>query len=482
MPTPSFPTIGLSSPAVFDRLDQMLAPRWVLNWSERGTCAWDDMFAEADGAPTAGAGGGRDEDGDPGVVVVAEESVGPYDTVTLQATDAEVLISWLQDNDYDLPDDILPFVEPYVLMGGDVHFVAFKLQSDRESGDVQPVTLTYDGIKPAIPIQLTAVATAPDLGVTAYVLGQHRAVPENYLSVEVNYARLDWLGRGANYDELVTAAMNEAGGHGFRTEFAGSTDMMRNMFVPADGYDYDAVASADLFSLVSVLQREGFFGDASIMSLFRRHIDVPEGVDEQSFFNCIECYATDEDAAAFDATAFADDLWNTIVEPLEHAEELFETLPYVSRLYTTLSAEEMTLDPIFAFNPDMGDFSNVHQADAIVDCGDGGDYYSSPVIIRLEDGREIVTGWDVSREELDGMPAADSFAETGGSGQPRVIHDNRDSIDIALAENNHTVAESFLLPGYSGRTRGCVAANGTPSSGLALAALAALGLVIRRRR
>lgn len=481
VPTPSLPEIGLSSAAVFSRLQGMLSPRWVLNWSEIGTCAWDDFMTEADGAPTAGAGGGGGRDEDGGVTVVAEESVGPYDTVTLQATDAEILIDWLQDNGYDLPDDILPFVEPYVLMGGEVHFVAFKLQSDRDAGDVQPVTLKYDGIKPVIPIQLTGVATVPDMGVTAYVLGEHRAVPENYLSVEINYARLDWLRNGSNYNDLIVAAMDEAGGHGFRTEFAGSTEMFDNFFIPAGGYDYDAIAGADVYSLVGRLQEQGFFGDATLLGLFRRHIPVPDGVDEQSFYNCIECYAEMIDADAFDGTAFADEMWATMIEPLEHVQELFDALPYVTRMYTTLSAEEMTLDPIFAFNPDLDAFSNVHQADAIVDCGDGGDYYSSPVIIRLEDGREIVTGWDVDRGPLDGMPAADSFAETGASGQPRVVQDNRESINVALAEHNQTVGESFLLPTYTTGRGGCSATGGTPA-GSGLAALALLGLVIRRRR
>lgn len=479
VPTPSLPEVGLSSSAVFTRMSALLQPRWMLNWSQTGTCNWgDDMFAEADGAPTAGGGGPGRGGEDNGVTVIAEESVGPYDTVILQATDPGVLIEWLQENGYDLPDDIIPFVEPYVLMGGDVHFVAFKLQSDRDSGDVQPVTLTYDGVKPAIPIQLTAVATQPDLGVTAYLLGPNRAVPENYLSVEINYARLDWLNSGANYDELVTAAMDEAGGHGFRTEFAGSTDAFENYFVPAAGYDYDAIAGADAFNLVSRLQQQGFAGDADILGLFRRHLPVPEGLDEQSFYNCIECYADQFDAESFDATAFADEMWATIVEPLTHAQELFDELPYVTRMYSTLSAEEMVLDPIFAFNPDMEDFSNLHEADAIVDCGDGGDYYTSPIIIRLEDGREIVTGWDVDRGPLDDMPAADSFAETGASGAPRVVQDNRESINVALAAQNREVGESFLLPRES--QGGCSAAP--RAGGLGFGALALLGLAATRRR
>ena len=56
---------------------------------------------------------------------------------------------------------------------------------------------------------------------------------------------------------------------------------------------------------------------------------------------------------AFDPGAFADDLNTVIVEPLRVTQALFGDFPYLTRLYTTLSAEEMTVDPMFSFNPDL---------------------------------------------------------------------------------------------------------------------------------
>jgi MYXO-CTERM domain-containing protein len=203
-------------------------------------------------------------------------------------------------------------------------------------------------------------------------------------------------------------------------------------------------------------------------------------VDSQSFYNCISCYMDQVDTTAYDGQAFADALWMTIVEPLQHAQDTFDRLPYVTRLYTTLSAEEMTLDPIFAFNADLEPFSNVHVADAIVDCGEGGDYYTSPVIVRLADGREIITtrsGGD--RTALDAMPAAQSFAETGASGPPVVLRDNNAEIEVALAEFNAIAADQFLAP-RSVRGGGC-STSPTPSAPAALW-LGLLGLVAVRRR
>jgi hypothetical protein len=46
---------------------------------------------------------------------------------------------------------------------------------------------------PTIPIVPTSVAASPDMGLAVHVLGQSRAVPLNYLHVQVNEAAIDWL-------------------------------------------------------------------------------------------------------------------------------------------------------------------------------------------------------------------------------------------------------------------------------------------------
>ena len=67
------------------------------------------------------------------------------------------------------------------------------------SATCNPSPLTYAADAPGIPIRLTAVATEPDLGILAYVLGEHRAIPTNYLHVQINEAAIDWFFGGFNY-------------------------------------------------------------------------------------------------------------------------------------------------------------------------------------------------------------------------------------------------------------------------------------------
>ncbi len=486
VPTPTRPEVGVSSESVFTRLDQRLRPQWLADYRQVGECDWGGDFFESDaaagggGAPTDEDGGGR------GVTVVEQSQVGPYDYAILQATDVEVLFEWLQDNDYDIPDVIMPFVEPYVLMGEDMHFVSFKLSKDNDSGDIQPVTLRYESTKPMIPIQLTAVATEPDLGITVHILDQTRSVPENYLHVFVNEARINWLGGGNNYDDLVTAAMDEAGGQGFATEYAGATVALDGALFDDSWFDLDALRTIEdpiayWNRLMDMLSNAGFRGDAGVLDLLQAYIPVPDDLDAQSFYNCLECYSEYVDAENFDNVGFTDAIEAEFVEPLRHAQELFDTIPYVTRLYTTLSAEDMTVDPVFARNSTMGDVDNVHIAEVIVDCGDGGDYYSSPVTIRLPDGRTILTSWDdAAREELDAMPAADSIERTSGSGAPEPVSSNRDDINTDLEAYNDQMAALFDAQ-RSPKSGGCAAAPGT-AGGLGFAMFGLMLGLSRRRR
>ena len=69
-----------------------------------------------------------------------------------------------------------------------------------------------------------------------------------------------------------------------------------------------------------------------------------------------------------DPAAFVDDVDAVIVTPLRETQALFDTYPVLTRLYTTLSAGEMTLDPVFDFNPDLPEVSKLRTAAARWEC------------------------------------------------------------------------------------------------------------------
>jgi MYXO-CTERM domain-containing protein len=118
-----------------------------------------------------------------------------------------------------------------------------------------------------------------------------------------------------------------------------------------------------------------------------------------------------------------------VVAPLDETQALLLSRPYVTRLYTTMSADEMTLDPAFTFNPDLPDVSNQHTAEQIIDC-DGG------FRIVLNDG-DTVYGetqgmWPM--QQTDELPAARKILQLATQGDGEVVIDNSERIGRLLAQ------------------------------------------------
>ncbi len=354
VPVPGVPEVSVGSDLVFSTLEPATRPQFILDVNGE-PCA--QFFGPVNAVNDALA----EEAGDDGAVeVLAAFAVGPFDVEVVSSEDAEALATWLEENDYDLTDRGVDLIRPYVEEG--MNFVAVKLQKDQGVGDIQPLILKYKSDNPMIPIRLTAVAAQPDMGVIAWVLGSARAVPSNYLHVEPNYTRLDWfsgtLNAYANYQTLITEAMNEAGGQGFATDYAGR--------------DLDVIgllpSASDLESEITALQAAGtdeffdrllfsaFIPQSKSLEILGRELPVSDDVGQSVYFNTPvlrEIFGEDRLSAA--TVNIIAELNTTVVEPFARTVEVFDGDLYMTRLYTTLSADEMTLDPEFVFNPDLGD-------------------------------------------------------------------------------------------------------------------------------
>ena len=158
--------------------------------------------------------------------------MGPYESITLQATSGEVLTEWLSARDFDLPPDLAPALDPYLANSG--YLVALRLAKESDTGDLAPLGMRYAGQVPMIPIQLTRIAATDDMRLEPYVLSTGRAVPTNYLHVELNDVAVDWFTNGSNYRSVLSKAANEAGGQAFATDFSGPTTDLRDLLA-SDG-------------------------------------------------------------------------------------------------------------------------------------------------------------------------------------------------------------------------------------------------------
>jgi len=81
-------------------------------------------------------------------------------------------------------------------------------------------------------------------------------------------------------------------------------------------------------------------------------------VSEETFYGCLSCNASSIDRSAWDGNGFADDLEERVVEPGRHAADVLAKSPFLTRLFTTISPEEMTEDPTFANAPTTGSVSD----------------------------------------------------------------------------------------------------------------------------
>jgi hypothetical protein len=487
VPTPSLPELFLSTDQLFTQLGQSTRPQFYLNYEYEGECMWpeydyydDDCFNCGPSPSSADASGSEES-----VEVIQQAQVGPFETAILKADSSSALLQWLQDNGYDLPDNLQSVLDPYVL--SDSHFVALRLQSDKDAGDIEPLGMTYIGNKPMIPIQLTSIAATPDMRLEVYVLGDARAAPQNFLHVTINEAAIDWLSGGSNYEQVVTDAANEAGGHAFATDFAGSTEQFEGLFYDEGRFNLVALeALTDITDVVPELLQQGFPRNTVVQDILRDHIPAPqalldEGISERQWFNNMwfyEEYITQTylDSINFDAEALADDLQAFVVEPLMRAEHLVQSHSYLTRLTSSMSPEEMTLDPVFLLNADLADQDNVHRATLVIECGNELYFYeNAPRRLELSSGRVILleplsTQVGSYLEDLE-EPAAATIEQTADTGVARVLVDNRDEIDSNVEEHNERV-----------RGTGGVCGAAQPHWLMLWTALSGFALTRRRRR
>jgi hypothetical protein len=443
LPVAGIPKISVSSSMAIQRLSQATAPQYRLERHLEGTCKQYDYRSSGGAAsffppPSAGA---ADAAATPPVQVLDQGSVGPYDYVTISVdpaltAPADAAIKWLTDQGYDVFGVTADVLGPYLADG--MNLIAFRLTKGVETGSIRPVVITFPGDRPTIPIRPTAVAAQNDMGVLVWVLAEHQAVPENYRSLVLNEALINWFNSGANYDQVVTAAANEAEGQGFVTELAQATTPFNDtVFTSNDAQGLSQLENQTFTDPIDLIFAASSYyrGWDGWRESIAAAVTLPPGVTLDDFGRNPEAYRG-ASGVTVDASVFLEHLRTDVVEPMQKTQELINSLPYVTRLYSTMSPDEMTLDPVFTFNPDLAPVSNVHTADLYVECRP--DLYEgqAPWRIVLPRGGTLrgvsQTGaWPISLS--GGAPANLKIVQLSETGSGQVITDNTDKVAAMFA-------------------------------------------------
>jgi hypothetical protein len=154
------------------------------------------------------------------VQLVSQSTVGPYETVTLRATDPNALTDWLHQHGFAIPDSIQATIDAYVSEGFD--FIALRLRPDCGQRAMQPVRVVSPGADPSLPLRMVAAGVGATVGITLYVVGEGRYEPQNFPVAKVDYTSLVWdrYQNRSNYEEISQAAMAQAGGRSWIVEAA----------------------------------------------------------------------------------------------------------------------------------------------------------------------------------------------------------------------------------------------------------------------
>jgi hypothetical protein len=139
-------------------------------------------------------------------------------------------------------------------------------------------------------------------------------------------------------------------------------------------------------------------------------VPVPADVEEGDFYACLSCYADDIDAEAWNGVAFAAAFGERILAPMDHARELLDAWPYLTRLYTRVSPHEMTTDPTFVQIEGLDDVANRIGAQRNDGCCGSS--------VRLPGGRVIELpesgSWPAWTDEMPWAERVESWLPSGG--------------------------------------------------------------------
>jgi hypothetical protein len=466
VPVDNKPELAVGTNQLFKVLDPATKPSFGVAWHDEGTCKENAAPAQ----PAAGGSGGSSgfaaadagaSDGGARVEIAFRGDVGPYDAAVLRSADPndpKALKDWLQLNMYYLSPEGGKLIDDYVKE--QKWFVAIRLINGHTVNEIQPLVMHFDGPSPCIPLRLTSIASINDLRINLWVLAETRVVPDNYFEIKINPVRIDWFNGGGNYDELVKAAANQAGGNAFVTDYVGPASMMRNQ-IYAGRYDTTRLSLVKTPpEAMTEITAQGFARDAALLEILRKHIPEPQklkdqGVTELAFYNQLAIYWNSDQAsfAPFDAKLLAADVNAGLVQPLAKAQALFDRFPKLSRLSTFISPDEMLVDPLFIANTTLPDVPARRTSNAYLMCGDK-EYTrcEAPVRLELPDGQKLLfsprrsTGYcygnqayPIDRGALDQMPALEVAYQRESAGEGAIRVNNRPAIDGAITEHNAAV-------------------------------------------
>lgn len=256
--------------SIFPTLDGYTAPRHV---SDAGCPRSVDSDADAD------TDSDSDADTDSAVDVEASYLVGDYQITILSATESGALQSWLDNNNYNLPDGSEALLAEYINNGS--YFLTARVAETATAADgspLSPLQISYDSDIFSIPIRLATLNSPGEQDMIIYTIvnsNDGRVGIANYPEFDVP-AGCIWGNPNTDdfaavYDGLYTQAWQTQADAAWTVEFAGGPYSCN----PCTGVQPDPAQLLEL----------GFTGNYDDHFMTRIHMRyTPEQADQDLMF------------------------------------------------------------------------------------------------------------------------------------------------------------------------------------------------------
>ncbi len=177
---------------LFDKLEQLDAPRLVEYWEQDPCAAGLDDHEETKKAQSPAMAGAARADSaaqNLGVKVEAQFAVGEYEIVILSAENSGGLDTWLRQEHYNVPPGAEPYLRPYVAEGS--RFFVAKVDPARvkfEHGQaaLSPIRFYYDSVDFKLPVRLGLINSGGKQDLIVHLLARgKRYEVANYPNVTI---------------------------------------------------------------------------------------------------------------------------------------------------------------------------------------------------------------------------------------------------------------------------------------------------------
>ena len=122
--------------------------------------------------------------------MIAQQVVGPYQTVQLASSDPNALTAWLASHGYVVQTGFDSVINAYVTEGFD--FLALKLVPGMGVSSMKPVRITTPGAGGTLPLRMVAAGVGVTTPITLWIFGEGRYQPTNFPTFAITGSELVW--------------------------------------------------------------------------------------------------------------------------------------------------------------------------------------------------------------------------------------------------------------------------------------------------